>query len=207
MSQEYWETRYQTGDMPWEKGEASPGLLDFLAAHPDLPRGKVCVPGCGTGHDVRALAAAGFEAFGFDIAPSGIRLAAEKTRAAGLAAKFALVDFLRDEPPLQFDWIFEHTLFCAIQPGERDDYVRAVLRWLKPAGQYLAVNYLVVDADVGPPFPTSCDELQRRFSPHFELVADWVPRSYPNRTSRERMFWWRRPVLGRKPVEKQQIAD
>ena len=33
-----WEQRYQTGDMPWEKGAPSPGLVDFLAAHPDLPR-------------------------------------------------------------------------------------------------------------------------------------------------------------------------
>jgi len=24
------------------------------------------------------------------------------------------------------------------------------------------------------------------------LVADWVPRSYPNRTGRERMFHWQR---------------
>ena len=39
MSQDYWEARYQTGDMPWEKGAPSPGLVDFLAAHPDLPRG------------------------------------------------------------------------------------------------------------------------------------------------------------------------
>src|SRR6266568_7533757 len=61
MSQTNWETRYQTNDMPWEKGAPSPGLVDFLAAHPDLPRGTVCVPGCGTGHDVRAWAGAGFD--------------------------------------------------------------------------------------------------------------------------------------------------
>lgn len=191
MSQEYWEARYQAADMPWEKGAASPGLVDFLAAHPELPREKVCVPGCGTGHDVRAFAAAGFETFGFDIAPSGILLAEQKTKAAGLDAKFQLADFLRDEPPQKFDWLFEHTLFCAIQPGERDEYVRAVLRWLKPGGNYLAVNYLIPDTD-GPPFGTTREEILRRFSPHFDLLAEWVPRSYPNRANLERMFFWRR---------------
>ena len=201
MNQEYWESTYQSGDMHWDKGAPSPGLVDFLAAHPDLPRGSVCVPGCGTGHDVRAWAQAGFNAFGCDIAPSAIQLATEKTKAAGLAAKFQLADFLRDDPPFLFDWIFEHTLFCAIKPGERDDYVRAVLRWLKPEGQYLAVNYMIVEDGEGPPFPVTRDELWRRFSPHFELVADWVPRSYPNRTGRERMFWWRRAA--QKSVEKQ----
>lgn len=91
MSQNYWEARYQTGDMSWEKGAPSPGLVDFLASHPELgggdapvasasivklrqktqatatrasrPPSTVCVPGCGTGHDVRAWAQAGFDAF------------------------------------------------------------------------------------------------------------------------------------------------
>ena len=191
MSQDYWEQRYQTNDMPWEKGAPSPGLVDFLAAHSDLPRDTVCVPGCGTGHDVRAWAAAGFTTFGYDLAPSGIRLATEKTTAAGLNANFQLADFLRDKPPQQFDWLFEHTLFCAINPSERDDYVRALLRWLKPDGQYLAVNYLIPDKD-GPPFGTTRDELWQRFSPHFDLLEEWVPRSYPNRTGLELMLWWRR---------------
>src|SRR3989475_9895668 len=97
MSQDYWETRYQTGDMPWEKGEPSPGLVDFLAAHPQLPRGTVAVPGCGTGHDVRALAAAGFTASGFDIAPTALLLAREKTDAAGLEALFEQRDFLTQD--------------------------------------------------------------------------------------------------------------
>ena len=77
-----WEERYQTGDMPWEKGEPSPGLVDFLAGHPELPKGTVCVPGCGTGHDVRACAMAGFSAYGYDLAPSAIRLSKAKTKAA-----------------------------------------------------------------------------------------------------------------------------
>ena len=191
MSREYWENRYQTHDMQWEKGAPSPGLVDFLAAHPDLKRGTVCIPGCGTGHDVRALAAAGFAAFGFDLAPSAIALAEEKTKTAGLVAKFQLADFLRDAPPQKFDWLFEHTLFCAIQPGERDDYVRAVLRWLKPDGNYLAVNYFDCGPD-GPPWPTTRAEQLERFSPHFDLESDWTPRSYPNREGKERMFHWRR---------------
>jgi len=191
MSQASWESRYQSGDMPWEKGAPSPGLVDFLASHPNLTPGTVAVPGCGTGHDVRAWARAGFKVFGFDIAPSAIRLAAQRTRSARLSAQFRVADFLRDAPPLQFDWVFEHTLFCAIQPGERDDYLQALLRWLKPDGQYLAVNYLIPDRD-GPPFGTTREEVLRRFSPHFELLQEWVPHSYPNRTGLELMLWWRR---------------
>jgi cyclopropane fatty-acyl-phospholipid synthase-like methyltransferase len=185
-----WEERYQTGDMPWEKGAPSPGLVDFLAAHPALSRGTVCVPGCGTGHDVCAWAGAGFQVYGYDIAPSAVRLATDRVRAADLSAKVQLGNFLSDPPPFQFDWIFEHTLFCAIQPQQRDDYVRAVVNWLKPEGQYLAVNYLIPDED-GPPFGTTREELIQRFSPHFDLFKEWVPRSYPNRTGLELILWWR----------------
>jgi len=192
MSRDHWESLYQSGDTHWDKGAPSPGLVDFLATHPDLPHGTVCVPGCGAGHDAREFAKAGFAAFGFDIAPSAIRLAGEKTKTAGLNALFQRADFLRDDPPQLFDWIFEHTLFCAIKPDERSDYVRAVLRWLRPEGQYLAVNYMIVGEGAGPPFNMTREELWRRFSPHFDLVAEWVPRSYPNRVGRERMFWWRR---------------
>ena len=74
MSESDWEPRYVTGDMPWEKGEASPGLVDFLARQGELARGHVAVPGCGTGHDVSAWAQAGFQANGFDLAPSVIHI-------------------------------------------------------------------------------------------------------------------------------------
>jgi methyl halide transferase len=185
-----WEARYRSRDMPWEKGEASPGLVDFLAAHPALPRGGVLVPGCGTGHDARAWAGAGFTVTGCDLAPSAICLAREKTASAGLAAEFLQADFLTAPAPRLFDWVFEHTLFCAIQPRQRDDYVRAVARWLKPGGWYLAVNYLIPDED-GPPFGTTRPEVMARFSARFDLLEEWVPRSYPNRTGLELMSWWR----------------
>jgi SAM-dependent methyltransferase len=184
-----WEARYQSKDMPWEKGEPSPGLVDFLAANPTLPRGTVLVPGCGTGHDARAWAAAGFTVTGSDIAPSAITLCREKTAAAGLKAEFVLGDFLADKPEQPFDWVFEHTLFCAIDPSRRADYVRAVRRWLKPGGHYLAVNYLIPDTD-GPPFGTTRDELINSFSKDFTLRKEWVPRSYPNRTGLELMLLW-----------------
>lgn len=191
MAETDWEDRYRTGDMPWEKGAPSPGLVDFLAAHPELPKGTVCVPGCGTGHDVRAWAEAGFMVTGLDVAPSAIRIARERTAAAGLSAGFVQGDFLRDTPTTPFDWLFEHTLFCAIDPARRDEYVQATLRWLKPGGEFLAVNYLIADTE-GPPFGTCREELWRRFSPHFDLLEEQVPRSYPNRTGLELLLRWRR---------------
>ena len=188
MSREYWENLYQTGDTRWDKGEPSPGLVDFLAAQ-RLPTGLVLVPGCGRGHDARAWARAGFAATGLDVAPSAIESSREQT-AAGLKAEFREGNFLEDEPFAQFDYIFEHTLFCAINPSERDTYVKVVQRWLRPEGKFVAVFYLIPDTD-GPPFGTTREEVRERFERSFILEEDWVPRSYPNRTGLEWMTVWR----------------
>ena len=64
------------------------------------------------------------------------------------------------------------------------------MRWLRPGGWYLAVNYLIPDQD-GPPFGTTRTELWERFSEDFDLLEEWVPRSYANRTGLELMLWWR----------------
>src|SRR5690349_10529400 len=105
MSREYWENLYQTGDTRWDKGEPSPGLVDFLSGR-ELRKGSVLVPGCGRGHDVRAWAHAGFSATGLDVAPSAVRASIEQTP-AGLKAEFREGNFLHDEPFARFDYVFE----------------------------------------------------------------------------------------------------
>jgi len=185
-----WEDRYQSGDTHWDKGEPAPGLVEFLQEHPELSRGSVAIPGCGFGHDVRAWAAQGYQATGFDIAPSAIQGAASHPGNEGLPATFVLGDFLSETPPAPFDYLFEHTLFCAIQPVQRNAYVNAVLRWLRPGGAYIAINYSICEG--GPPFPVGRAEIWDRFRPHFHLIDQWIPRSYSNRVGRELMSWWRR---------------
>ncbi len=187
-----WEERYQEGDVQWDKGEPSPGLVDWLEERGDQPGGKVIVPGCGFGHDVRAWAQAGFDAVGYDVAPAAVKGGEEQTPKSLPNATFRLGDFLDDEPADAFDFVFEHTFFCAIDHVRRPDHVAACLRWLKPKGQLLAVHYFLPKDEDGPPFGADREEILSRFSPHFELLSDWTPRSYPNRTGLERMFLWQR---------------
>ena len=68
-----WEQLYREGETPWEKGAAHPALIRWLNENP--LSGRVLVPGCGFGYDVRALAATGAEVVGLDIAPSAITTA------------------------------------------------------------------------------------------------------------------------------------
>ena len=185
-----WEACYLKNEYPWDKGAPSPGLVDFLNDEKNLPGQRVCVPGCGMGSDVREWAQHGFNATGVDIAPTAMQMAQDRTSAELTNVSFEVGDFLSDTPSDPFDWVFEHTFFCAIQPEQRALYVDSGVRWLKPGGDYLAVYYLLTDPD-GPPFPSTREEILKRFSGRFELVREWVPRSYPNRTNLELMVWWR----------------
>ena len=184
-----WESKYQASDTPWDKGGPSPGLVDFLAEQP--VRGRVLVPGCGLGHDVRALAAVAEEVVGLDIAPSAIEGARRFPRVGG--ERYELADLFDLPPPLRghFDWVWEHTCFCAIDPAQRAAYVGAVAGALRPGGHLLAVFYLDPgndSPDEGPPFEVSLAELDRLFLPRFTIVREWLPvRAYPGREGREWM--------------------
>ena len=70
-----WDERYRQGDTPWDKGRASPALIAWLQENRGLMRGSVLVPGCGTGHDVRAIASAEPKSFplGIDISKTAIQ--------------------------------------------------------------------------------------------------------------------------------------
>jgi SAM-dependent methyltransferase len=190
-----WEANYQRNETPWDKGAPSPGLVDFLRNEP--VRGRVLVPGCGLGHDVRALAATADEVVGLDIAPSAVKGA--RTFPAVGGESYELADLFALPPRLLgcFDWVWEHTCFCAIDPAMREAYVAAVAEALRPGGHLLAVFYLDPGHDhpgEGPPFGVSKAELDALFAPRFTLVRDWLPENaYAGREARE----WMRVLLRR----------
>jgi len=203
-----WEERYRQADTPWDKGTAHPALLHWLAAHRGRMTGTVLVPGCGLGHDARAIAATepAADVVGLDIAPSAI------AAAAGIAgpgnAVFRQGDLFDLPQKLRgaFDWVWEHTCFCAIDVDRRDAYVAAVAGALRPGGHLLGVFYLDPyrgdhRPGGGPPHGCTSAELAERFGRDggFRIVAENVPSStYPERDGRERLIlmerWPGRPA-------------
>jgi SAM-dependent methyltransferase len=187
-----WEHRWRSGDTPWEKGAPAPPLVDYLAA--SRVEGTVLVPGCGAGHDARALAAQGARVTGVDLAPTGIA----RARAVPPVADetYVLGDFLDLAPEFHgaFDWVFEHTCFCAIHPSQRESYARSVSRALRPGGRLLAIFYISPDHDAdGPPYRVAREELDAWFGAQFHAVHESVPvRAFPNREGRELLMVWQR---------------
>ena len=110
-----WESLWHGGVfLPWDRGEASPALIDVLAQRQDLvgsavvapgqlesnngPRRKALIPGCGVGYDCYLLQAQGWDVVGLDISETAIqrakayqnRLEGQKVFAAGQFGKGTL---------------------------------------------------------------------------------------------------------------------
>jgi SAM-dependent methyltransferase len=188
-----WEQRYRTGDTPWEKGAPAPPLLEWLQNRGAL-RGSILVPGCGSGYDVRAIAKASPDAdvVGLDFASSALDRARQFPPAGHETYQLANLFDLPVELSNHFEWVFEHTCFCAIPPDRRLDYVRGVLQALRSDGALLAIFFLnpwdpgEAPEKGGPPFPVTRSELDKLFGRHFELVEVLAPQSaYPGREGRE----------------------
>lgn len=166
-----WNMRYARGDTPWDKGGSHPVLQDMIAR--GALKGRVLVPGCGTGHDVRALARRGLEVTGLDIAPLAIDRARNHPAAGRETYVHGDLLDLPDELLGVFDGVFEHTCFCAIDPARRADYVSAAASALKPGGRLLAIFYADPESeDDGPPYSCSAGELDTLFGGDFRMLEE-----------------------------------
>ncbi|MEI7865706.1 MAG: methyltransferase domain-containing protein [Chthoniobacterales bacterium] len=180
-----WNLRYKENDTPWDKGAGHPVLSGKLFG--SAMGGRVLVPGCGVGHDVRALAAAGVECVGLDISPIALKQAS--AFAQGKGSSYVLGDFLQLPVALRggFDTIFEHTCFCAIEPDRRPDYAQAAHLALRSGGRLCGIFYAEPDNDDdGPPYGCTRAELDLLFDGKFRLLEErgGIP-TYAGREGRE----------------------
>lgn len=168
---QYWEQRYQENSDKWDLGQAAPPFASLLAT-PNSPKpGKMAVIGSGPGHDALLFAQQGFEVIGFDFAPSAIASAQVLAQTMGIECQFLQRDIfdLPAEFPASFDYVVEHTCFCAIRPELRSRYVQMVHSLLKPNGELIALFWLH-NRPGGPPFGSSLEEIQDLFSPVFNTA-------------------------------------
>lgn len=163
----YWEQRYQEKSDKWDLAQAAPPLINLVESAA-LTIGKVAVIGCGRGHDALLFAKDGFDVTGFDFSTTAIADAATQANEMGLTTQFLQRDiFELDREFLgEFDYVVEHTCFCAIAPSQREDYVKLVHSILKPQGELIALFWAHNRAS-GPPFGSSLEEIDKLFSQRF----------------------------------------
>lgn len=190
-SPEYWEHFYEIADTPWELGEVSPVLKEavgeVLSFGDSLAARRLLLPGCGTGADAVWLAGQGASVVAVDF--SARALAQVNARLSGLPdvtqgrVSLKRADFF-DGDYAGYDFVAEHTFFCAIDPTTRSRYASVVARALKPGG-FLFGNFFILPEkelanlpslalrhpDVRPPFIASEREVRALLSADFDVLT------------------------------------
>ncbi len=134
---DFWQQRFEAGDLPWDRGAVSPQLTAWLQAGLFCPGQHVAVPGCGSGHEVLALVQAGCEVTALDYAPGALALTRERLVAARVdlgRVHLVQADVLAWCPEQPLDAVYEQTCWCALYPDHWGSYAAQLHRWLKPGG-------------------------------------------------------------------------
>lgn len=161
---EFWDTRFRDQLTPWDAGAAPAKLAEWLKAQ---PAGRVLVPGCGTGYEVRLFAEHGHDVLGIDF--SDAALEAARRELGPLGPRLRKADFFRlDEPP--FDVVYERAFLCALPRSLWPAWGRRMAELVRPGGA-LAGFFFLDAGPKGPPFGTGREELERLL-PAFALQEE-----------------------------------
>lgn len=185
----YWEQRYQEDTPRWDLGQPAPPFVHFLSSPAAPPPGRTAVLGCGRGYDALLFADHQFEVVGFDFAPSAIADAKSLAQASGSTAQFLQrnVFDVATEFNHYFDYVVEHTCFCAILPEQRPTYVQLVHSLLKPQGELIGL-FWTHNRLGGPPFGSTSAEIHQLFKADFALLSWETPsNSVPERQGEEHL--------------------
>ena len=176
VSATFWDELYAAGQTGWDLGQEHPTLkknLDSLRLRLKVDS-KILVPGCGRGHDALALARTGLRVSVVDF--SSLALAELTKRATKENLKIEVINgdvFEVLASGQKWDAIFEHTIFCAINPSERARYVAGVLDSLNSGGLWFGL-YFLKPYSGGPPFGLTQWELRQRLRDRNVAVLDWT---------------------------------
>ena len=168
---DFWTVRYAAGKTPWDFGGVPSALKSFLERTPGP--GRILIPGCGTGYEVRAFHAAGYDVSAIDFSPAAV---AQAKRVLGeLAERVVLGDFFTyNFGERRFHLVYERTFLCSMTPSRWPEYVNRVAELLSPGGRLIGVFLYGQGSSSGPPFPLTEPEAEQLFKKRLQLLRSEV---------------------------------
>ncbi|XP_016471121.1 putative thiol methyltransferase 2 isoform X1 [Nicotiana tabacum] len=192
-----WEKCWEKGLTPWDLGQPTPILVD-LHQRGALPKGRALVPGCGSGHDVVAIACPERFVVGLDVSENAIKQATKLFSSSKRAEYFAFLeaDFFTWRPTHLFDLIFDYTFFCAIEPEMRAQWASRIRDLLKPDGELITLIFPISDHEGGPPYKVSVSDYEEVLHPLGIRAESIVENNLaiPPRRGREKLGRWKRSI-------------
>ncbi|MBD3223627.1 MAG: methyltransferase domain-containing protein [Caldithrix sp.] len=181
----FWTAHYEKQQTPWDMGYASPPLTAYVDRLADKNL-YILIPGVGNGWEAEYLYHKGFSnVYIIDISPQPLRNLQRRIPDFP-EERIIHQDFFEHNG--QYDLILEQTFFCALHPGQRNDYVRKMRSLLNPNGRLVGVQFdFPLDlSQEGPPFGGSREEYREKFSRHFDVkVLESCYNSHLARRDRE----------------------
>lgn len=160
LSEEFWASRYVSGTTGWDLGEVSPPIKAYIDQLTDK-NVRILIPGCGNGYEAEYLWNQGFQnVHVIDLAKEPLENL--KSRCPEVPNdQLHQGDFFEHKG--EYDFIFEQTMFCAINPVLRQRYADTVYNLLKPDGKLVGVLFSR-DFEGGPPYGGNKEEYVSYFS-------------------------------------------
>lgn len=181
---EIWGKGLQPGQA-WDAESPSPILVKYLVEG-RVPQGRALVPGCGRGYDVTLLACTDRYVDGLEISPTAIQAAQERLEALpspppNSMLSFKLQSFFDLPNASDYDFIYDYTFLCALDPMLRTEWAKKMAFLIKPGGLLMTLIFPIWNLpegfdvsllptpgprpDTGPPYRVSLELLQDLLQP------------------------------------------
>jgi SAM-dependent methyltransferase len=161
-----------------------------------VPAGRILVPGCGTGYDLATLARADREVVGLDLSKEARAAFQASHRDLPGSVSYEVTDFFAYKPSDGFDFVWDYTFFCALDPDQRRGWSETMKRLVKPAGLLATLLFPFEDPISdrgGPPWPINTALVRSLVEDAFEeLEVTEMEQTHPGREGREQLALWRR---------------
>lgn len=170
---DFWDNLYIENSARWDLGGPTPILKHHLKHNKLI--GDVCVLGCGNGHDVIELSNYNLSVYAVDFSIEAINNLKNKIPQESKIKTLHMDIFdLSKKYNDKFDFIFEYTCYCAIDPVRREEYFDLVYNLLKPNGILFGI-FLPLDKkeEDGPPFSVSIDEILKYTSNRLKVLKNY----------------------------------
>jgi len=123
---ERWDSSYRRTRMPgWDVGRPATELKKVIEGGTIKP-GKALVLGCGTGTNAVYLAQKGFDVTAVDVAPTAIKLCAQRARKAKVKVRWLVADVLALGDIGQFDFVFDRGCYHHVRRIDAKGFVNSV---------------------------------------------------------------------------------